>query len=119
MSKAKGARQANVRGAVFLCPLGFGRSLLFFGLPTLAAVFCFYVLMPALIEGGVLPFYAHSIALIIPLAGLLAYCLEGNPFTWPALAARFRCKKPTFSSWLCPCFCMAASEHGRSRERRL
>jgi len=46
--------------------------------------------MAALIEGGVLPFYAHSIALIIPLAGLLAYRREGNPFTWHAFVAKSR-----------------------------
>jgi hypothetical protein len=45
--------------------MGLGPSLLFFGLPTLGAVFCFYVLIPTLIDAGILPFYAHSIALII------------------------------------------------------
>ena len=61
--------------------------------------------MPALIRGGVLPFHAQSIALIIPLAGLLlaallAYRLEGKPFTWSALAARFRWRRMDGRAWL-------------------
>jgi len=105
MSKAKSAQQPNAPAAASLRPLGLGQLLLLFGLPTLAAVFCFYVIMPALIEGGVLPFYAHSIALLIPLAGLLlaavlAYRLEGNPFTWPALVARFRWRRMDGRAWL-------------------
>ena len=71
----------------------------------MAAFFCFYVIMPALIRGGVLPFHAQSIALIIPLAGLLlaallAYRLEGKPFTWSALAARFRWRRMDGRAWL-------------------
>jgi membrane protease YdiL (CAAX protease family) len=85
--------------------MGLGRSLLFFGLPTLAAFLCFYLLMPALIHAGVLPFYSHSIALIIPLAGLLvaalvAYRLEGRPWTWPAMRARFRWRRMDGRAWL-------------------
>jgi hypothetical protein len=37
--------------------MGLGQSLLFFGLPTLAPFFCFFVIMPALIDGGALPFF--------------------------------------------------------------
>jgi membrane protease YdiL (CAAX protease family) len=66
---------------------------------------CFYVLMPALIEGGLLPFYAQSVALVIPLAGLLlaalvAYRLEGNPPTWAGLTARFRWRRMDGQAWL-------------------
>jgi membrane protease YdiL (CAAX protease family) len=65
----------------------------------------YYVLMPALIEGGILPFYAQSIALVIPLAGLLlaallAYRLEGRPFTWRAMAVRFRWGRMDGRAWL-------------------
>jgi membrane protease YdiL (CAAX protease family) len=84
--------------------MGLGLSLIFFGVPTLAASFSFHVVMPALIEGGVLPFYANSVALIVPLAGLLvaalvAYRLEGNPLTWSALATRFRWRRMDGRAW--------------------
>jgi membrane protease YdiL (CAAX protease family) len=85
--------------------MGLGRSLLLFGVPAMAMFLCFYVLMPALIEIGILPFYAYSAALIIPLAGLLvaalvAYRAEGNPFTWQAMAARFRWRRMDGRAWL-------------------
>lgn len=49
--------------------------------------------------------YAHSVALILPLAGLLlaallAYRVEDNPFTWPALTARFRWRRMDGRAWL-------------------
>lgn len=79
--------------------------MLYFGVPAVAMSLCFQVLMPALIEGGILPFYAHSVALISPLAGLLlaaalAYRLEGNRFAWSALAARFRWRCMDGRAWL-------------------
>jgi len=88
-----------------LRPLGLGQSLLYFGVPTVAMFLCFYVLMPALIKGGVLPFYAYSVALILPLAGLLlagllAYHVEGNPLSWPAMRARFRWHRMDGRAWL-------------------
>jgi membrane protease YdiL (CAAX protease family) len=100
-----GTQQTKAPGAAPLYPIGLGRSLLFFGLPSLVAFFCFYVIMPTLIDAGGLPFYAHSIAVIIPMAGLLlaallTYHLEGNPWTWPALVARFRWRRMDGWAWL-------------------
>jgi membrane protease YdiL (CAAX protease family) len=105
MPNARAAEQPTVHAAVSPRSMGLGRSLLFFGLPTAAAVISFYVIMPALIERGVLPFYAHSVALLLPLAGLLlaallAYRLEGNPFAWPSLAERFRWRRMDGRAWL-------------------
>lgn len=105
MSKATGVPMSTRPAAATLLPLGLGQSLLYFGVPTVAMFLCFYVLMPALIEGGVLPFYAHTIALVIPLAGLLlaalvAYRLEGNAFTWRTMTVRFRWCRMDGRAWL-------------------
>jgi hypothetical protein len=105
MSEIAENQHAEVSGAGRLRPMALGQSLLFFGVPTVAMFLGFYILMPALIDGGGLPFYAQSITLIIPLAGLLlaallAYRLEGNRFTWSALAARFRWRRMDGRAWL-------------------
>ena len=65
MSQAKGARQPSARGAAPLDPLGLCQSLLFFGLPTLVAFFGFYFIMPALIDGGILPFFLIVVPLLL------------------------------------------------------
>ena len=74
--------------------LGFKLSLLYFGIPALALAAGFYLLMPALIQRGMLPYYAYALGLGLPLlamlvAAIVAYRLEGHPLTWPALLARF------------------------------
>jgi membrane protease YdiL (CAAX protease family) len=86
-------------------PMSLGASLLFFGLPALAVAVAFHVGMPALIAGGLAPFYAYTISLCIPLAGMLiaslvAYRMEGNPSTWPALQARFRLDRMDGKAWV-------------------
>ena len=50
-------------------------------------------------------YYAYSLALILPLAGMLvaalmAYRLEGNPSTWSALKDRFRWRRMDGRAWL-------------------
>ena len=80
--------------AMMMKSLGIRLSLLYFGIPALALAAGFYLLMPALIQRGVLPYYAYSLGLGLPLltmlvASMVAYRLEGHPFTWSALLARF------------------------------
>ncbi|MBA3072511.1 MAG: CPBP family intramembrane metalloprotease [Anaerolineae bacterium] len=74
--------------------MGLGLSLLYFGIPAVVLAAGFYLLMPWLINCGMLPYYAYSLGLGLPLlamlvASIVAYRLEGNPFKWSALMARF------------------------------
>lgn len=75
-------------------PMDLGLSLLYFGIPALALAAGFYLLMPLLVKGGMLPYYAYSLSLGLPLlamlaASIVAYRLEGNPLAWSALMTRF------------------------------
>lgn len=75
-------------------PIGFGASLLYFGIPALTMAAGFYLLMPFLIKRGMLSYSAYSLGLGLPLlamliASLVAYRLEGNPLNWQALMTRF------------------------------
>ena len=76
-------------------PMGLGLSLLYFGVPAIVLIIGFYGVMPWLIQRGMLVYYAYSIALGLPLLGLViaslvAYVAEGNPLQWSAMMARFR-----------------------------
>ena len=42
-------------------PIGFGASLLYFGIPALTMAAGFYLLMPFLIKRGMLSYYAYSL----------------------------------------------------------
>jgi membrane protease YdiL (CAAX protease family) len=86
-------------------PLGLAPSLLFFGLPALALILLFHLLMPALIRAGLLPFYAYSLALSslfvgLIVAALVGYRLEGHPLSWSAFARRFRLHPMGRRDWL-------------------
>jgi membrane protease YdiL (CAAX protease family) len=88
-----------------LMPLPFWSSLFYFGLPALLFAVGFYWLMPWLIDLGMLPYYAYSVALGIPLALLLILSLiwlrmEGYPLTWQALVERFRLRRMEGRDWL-------------------
>jgi membrane protease YdiL (CAAX protease family) len=76
-------------------PMGWGRSLLYFGLPAAALLAAFYGLMPWLMAQGLPFFYAYAFSLGLPLGGMLAAGLvatrqEGHPWQWAALKRRWR-----------------------------
>jgi membrane protease YdiL (CAAX protease family) len=86
-------------------PMGPLSSLLYFGIPAAVLYAAVYLLIPALDDAGLSPFMAYLIALLIPLvlmlmAALIAYRLEGNPPTWEALKDRFRLHRMTGRMWL-------------------
>ena len=86
-------------------PMGWTSSLLYFGIPALAMAAGFYLFMPMLVRRGMLVYYAYSIAMGVPMLGMLigslvAYRAEGNPFTWQALMTRFRFKPLTLRDLL-------------------
>jgi membrane protease YdiL (CAAX protease family) len=100
-----GTAQSPTEEVAALQPLSFLSSLLYFGLPALLFVAGFYWLMPALIDAGMLAYYAYAWGLGIPLALLLILSLvwlrlEGHPLTWAALKGRFRLKPMTGQKWL-------------------
>jgi membrane protease YdiL (CAAX protease family) len=88
-----------------LKPMGFGLSLLYFGIPALAFVLGFWVLMPALIQAGWLPYYAYLTGIGIPLVLMFATALiylghEGIPPTVANLKTRYRLKPLDRAQWL-------------------
>lgn len=86
-------------------PMGLGLSLLFFGIPALAVLIGLHFVMPGLIAGGMVPFYAYFIGTGVPLAGILiaslvAYRLEPNPSERTAFLKRFRYARMDRVAWL-------------------
>jgi membrane protease YdiL (CAAX protease family) len=101
-----------------LKPLGFLPSLLYFFLPAILMVICFYGLMPVLKKAGLSELYAYLISMSLPLlllgiAALIAFRVEGHPMTWEALKVRFRLKPMTGKDclWLAICFGIGVGGH--------
>lgn len=86
-------------------PMNLGASLLAFGIPAAVFFVGFHFVMPALIDGGMLPFYAFTLATGTPLVGLLAASLvafraEGRELNWAGLKQRFRLHRMSLRLWL-------------------
>lgn len=86
-------------------PMSLGASLLYFGIPALFLFLGFHVVMPALINSGIAPFYAFFIGLGIPLAlliiaSVIAFKKEGNVMEWKVFKNRFRLHRLSFKMWL-------------------
>jgi membrane protease YdiL (CAAX protease family) len=97
----KGIKQSHVT----IQPMSMGVSLLFFGIPALLVFFGFHVVMLIFIERGFTPFYAYFLGLGIPLvlmvvASLVAYRMEGNLLEWGAFKERFRLERLSVKMWL-------------------
>jgi membrane protease YdiL (CAAX protease family) len=95
----------HVEAAPLPPPLGLAQSLLFFGVPAVALILLFHLLMPALIRAGLLPFHAYSLALSglflgLTVAALIGYRLEGHPMTWGRFTSRFRLRRMDRRDWL-------------------
>ena len=85
--------------------MSFRMSILFFGVPTLVGVAATYALLPVLDRTGLSQLAAAWIWLTGPLvllfvAALVAYGLEGHPLTWAALFARYRIQPIRGRDWL-------------------
>jgi hypothetical protein len=86
-------------------PLGVAQSLLLFGVPTVALILLFYLLMPALTRVGLLPFYAYGLAFLVLFVGLIVAAMvgcrmEGHPLNWASSANRFRLRRMDPRDWL-------------------
>jgi membrane protease YdiL (CAAX protease family) len=86
-------------------PLTFGPAVLFFAIPSLAFAISYHWGIPAMVELGLTGFTASMLAILIPMvmlmvATLAAYSLEGRPLTWEALSDRFRLRRMSSKDWL-------------------
>ncbi|MFZ5879245.1 MAG: CPBP family intramembrane glutamic endopeptidase [Chloroflexota bacterium] len=80
-------------------------SLWFFTLPAVLFVLSMYILLPYLRTLGLSEYMSYCWALISVLvlmlvAAVIAYRIEGQPLTWAALAERFRLRAMTRQDWL-------------------
>jgi membrane protease YdiL (CAAX protease family) len=86
-------------------PMGLPASLLFFGIPSAVFYFCIYYVMQRLHQDGVNDFMNFFVTMASPpllmlLAALIAFRLEGNNFKWSSVSARFRLRKMTRLDWI-------------------
>lgn len=86
-------------------PLGFWKSLVFFGIPSLYSWGAIYWFMPFMIKKGVSTYWSFnivltSLTLVLLIASLVAYRLEGHPFTWSGIKDRFRLVKIRGMAWV-------------------
>ncbi|MDQ2833465.1 MAG: CPBP family intramembrane metalloprotease [Acidobacteriota bacterium] len=77
----------------------------FFAASSLLFFFMLYRVLPALLHSEIAWFAAFNIVLVLPMvlllvAALFAYRLEGRPFLWPALCDRFRLRQMSGTTWL-------------------
>jgi hypothetical protein len=75
-------------------------SLLFFGIPTVLALFKFYIVMPFLNKSDILPFYSYFFSmeggiLLLLCASFAFYKFENNPWDFKTFCERFRINKMT------------------------
>ncbi|MBI5029500.1 MAG: CPBP family intramembrane metalloprotease [Chloroflexi bacterium] len=88
-----------------LRPMGIGLSLVCFGIPGLLNVIGNHVATPAMVNIGLVPFYAQVIpsAVLLGLmliASVWGYRLEGRVLDWQGLTQRFRLHNLSRGDWL-------------------
>ena len=86
-------------------PMGMMSSLMFFAVPSTIFSFCIYYVMQKLQRHGVndfVNFFASMVAplLLMTIAALVAFKIEGHSLKWPDIAARFRLNKMTKLDWI-------------------
>lgn len=82
-----------------------GLVFLYFGVPSVGFVFCFYILMPLLTNIGILPYYSYFISMGFAMVALLIasfvfYRHENNPWKVKAFCRRFRIHKMNKTDWI-------------------
>jgi hypothetical protein len=86
-------------------PLGLAGSVVFFGVPSLVVTLSLFVFLPWLVRQGASQFATFTLAFGGPLAlmlvaALVAYRIEGHPWTWPAFRDRMRLGRLNGRGWL-------------------
>src|SRR5687767_1882529 len=81
-----------------LRPLGFGQALLYFGIPAAWFSLSLLGLLPWMIRRGVSQFVTFNVTFGVPLAlmllaAIIAYRLEGRPWSMPAFRERMRLER--------------------------
>jgi len=96
---------ATPPAAAPLRPIGWIGSLLYFGIPSAIFSASLLGLLPWMVRhryGSLTIFnvtFGGPLALML-VAALVAYRLEGHPWTWPALRDRLRLQRPSAKDWL-------------------
>jgi membrane protease YdiL (CAAX protease family) len=85
-------------------PLGWTGSLLLFGVPALVFTGFLFGVLLAVAERGADPLVTFHAGFVAPLALMLiaafvGYRLEGRPWRWPEIRARFRLERPDGRTW--------------------
>ncbi len=95
----------NTSSAPSLKPIGLFASILYFGIPS--AIFCSSILglLPWMLRNGYSSYLTFNVTFGAPLilmliAAVVAYRLEGRPWSWPAFRDRMRLTRPTAKDWL-------------------
>ena len=95
--------ETNVNTSPAIQPMPLSMALLFFGIPMLLFVFVQRVAAPYLDSFGVPPlanfFVLMSPHILFFFGALIAYRMEGNPFTWEAFSRRFRLNPIRGKTW--------------------
>jgi len=92
-------------GTIKIKPMGIIPSILFFGIPSLIFSFSIYYVMQKLHQNGTNDFVNYIVSMTSPLvlmlvAAIIAYRIEGNSFGWTAFRTRFRLKRLTRKDWI-------------------
>ena len=98
-------KEVNRSTSSFLKPMPLWQSILLSLAPAFLLYAFYYYLMPVLMESAGFPFLVvYLIAwgggeVLIFLASLVVYRMEGNPLTWKAFASRYRLDKMERMDW--------------------
>ena len=86
-------------------PLPLGKTIIYGLIPAVSFYFIHYYLIPGYVERSGVPYFkGYLVGYVLTMtlffaAALTAYHLEGNPWTWEALKARFRLRKLNKGVW--------------------
>lgn len=88
-----------------LRPMGVGLSILYFGIPSIVFTASILGLLPWMLRRGASPFLTFNVTYGIPLAlmlaaAVIAYRLEGRPWSWQPFRQRMRLQTPDGRTWL-------------------
>jgi membrane protease YdiL (CAAX protease family) len=91
--------------AASITPMSLPLAVLFFGIPSALTTVAIYVLWPALLTAGLSGVWAMTVCvggplLLLLVAALVAFRLEGNALSFAALATRFRLRRMVDRDWL-------------------
>jgi membrane protease YdiL (CAAX protease family) len=87
-------------------PLPLGKTIIYGLIPSVSLYIVHYYLIPGYVERSSVPYFkGYLVGYVLTMAfffvaALVAYHLEGNPWSWQMFKVRFRLKKLTKGDWL-------------------